>query len=703
MGKVDKSKRYSEHDITQCLSEIKNRVPMKTACRKYNIPRSTIKFRLSSVWSGKTTKGPHTVLTAAEETEIVNWISRMARKGFPLTKERLVTTVQTFLAANPRPKQMKAGYKWYRGFLRRHPEISVRKPEKVSSAAATVEPEDIRRWHRMVGANLEEEGYAEILKDPSRLFNGDEFGLVLDPETKAVLVPKKTKNAYQIDTGSKKSITVLNSYSATGQAVPPCVILPYKRIPAEVTKSFPADWGVGKTEKCTKLGIILVCLYANCTHIIQPADVAIYRGLKAGWTKQVRIWQARNPGKTVRLQDFGGLLAKAIDCSFKPEFAINGFRACGLYPFDETAIDFSKCIAGKKNKPKSGGSVTCPPPVSDTVPVPRDLLKEFVDKINPSQAALYRAVEPDFFDEDAEKIVCSLYKNVLQSLDHREFQDMNDEADSDDDEEDVIADRADDYFMKEDFGEIAKEDNASYGDDSEAKSEADGDAPGNGRDYGLGDDADVAACNGFDDDSGDGSGDGPGDGPGDGLGVDADVAAYNDFGDCSGDGLGAGLGDDADVAACNEPGVDFGDGPGDKAGEADGGAQHHEVNEQHTRPDAYLQDHQQELYDPSESENIENMDQAQDQSILSFLSEPSTPKKKTNRKYKKPKSPPVLTSRKRVELHRKIAEEKAEKEQLKEQKRKDKAKLAEEKKLQLIDKASKRLERLKNELKEINS
>uniref|UniRef100_A0A8D8A5R6 (northern house mosquito) hypothetical protein n=1 Tax=Culex pipiens TaxID=7175 RepID=A0A8D8A5R6_CULPI len=236
-----------------------------------------------------------------------------------------------------------AGYKWYRGFLRRHPEISVRKPEKVSSAAATVEPEDIRRWHRMVGANLEEEGYAEILKDPSRLFNGDEFGLVLDPETKAVLVPKKTKNAYQIDTGSKKSITVLNSYSATGQAVPPCVILPYKRIPAEVTKSFPADWGVGKTEsgwmtteafsgyikkvfhpflvqeniqlpviffvdghkshtafetaeECTKLGIILVCLYANCTHIIQPADVAIYRGLKAGWTKQVRIWQARNPG-----------------------------------------------------------------------------------------------------------------------------------------------------------------------------------------------------------------------------------------------------------------------------------------------------------------------------------------------------------------------------------------------------------------------
>lgn len=49
-------------------------------------------------------------------------------------------------------------------------------------------------------------------------------------------------------------------------------------------------------EECIQLGIILVCLYANSTHIIQPADVAIFRSLKAGWTKQVRIWQAAHPG-----------------------------------------------------------------------------------------------------------------------------------------------------------------------------------------------------------------------------------------------------------------------------------------------------------------------------------------------------------------------------------------------------------------------
>lgn len=227
--------------------------------------------------------------------------------------------------------------------MKRHPEISVRKPEKVSSAAATVTEENIRKWFQSVQELLEEDGYAGVLKDPQRIFNGDEIGFCLDPETKAVIIPKKEKNAYLIDTGSKKNVTVLNTYSASGMAVPPCVILPYQRIPAEIVQSFPVDWGLGKSEsgwmtkdtflayiknvfhpylvenhiprpviyfvdghrshtpfetaeECVSLGIILICLYANSTHIIQPADVAIFRSLKAAWTTQVRLWQVKNPG-----------------------------------------------------------------------------------------------------------------------------------------------------------------------------------------------------------------------------------------------------------------------------------------------------------------------------------------------------------------------------------------------------------------------
>lgn len=77
--------------------------------------------------------------------------------------------------------------------MKRHPEISVRKPEKVSSAAATVTEVSIRKWFQSVRELLVEDGYHEILEDAQRVFNGDEIGFCLDPETKAVLIAKKEK------------------------------------------------------------------------------------------------------------------------------------------------------------------------------------------------------------------------------------------------------------------------------------------------------------------------------------------------------------------------------------------------------------------------------------------------------------------------------------------------------------------------------
>ena len=108
------SKKYTEAAVTECLQAIKSGVSTRKACRRYNVPRSTVMFRASSKWSGKPRRGKPTALTAAEEDSIVRWITRMARKGFPITKERVQSTVDP------------------------DPELLVR-PELVSSAASTVE------------------------------------------------------------------------------------------------------------------------------------------------------------------------------------------------------------------------------------------------------------------------------------------------------------------------------------------------------------------------------------------------------------------------------------------------------------------------------------------------------------------------------------------------------------------------------------
>lgn len=42
-------------------------------------------------------------LTTEEEPSIVEWIRKMSRKGFPVTKESLFLAVQAFFTGNPRP------------------------------------------------------------------------------------------------------------------------------------------------------------------------------------------------------------------------------------------------------------------------------------------------------------------------------------------------------------------------------------------------------------------------------------------------------------------------------------------------------------------------------------------------------------------------------------------------------------------------
>lgn len=288
---------------------------------------------------------------------------------------------------------MSSGYKWLKGFLKRHPLISLRTPEKISSASAKVSEGDIRGWFSKISDYFKEHDLSHILCDPRRIFNGDETSFFLHPTTKAVLASKGNKNVYEVEhANSHQNITVLFTFGADGSVVPPDIILPLKRIRLDILRTFKPDWGVGKSEKgwmdvenfelyirnvfhpfllknsvplpviyfvdghsshtavsvadlCLSLGIILVALYPNTTRIIQPADVAIFKSLKYAWKTAVIDWRNENDEETLTLLHFGTVLLNAMNKGIKKESIINGFKVCGLSPFDVENVDFSKCVA----------------------------------------------------------------------------------------------------------------------------------------------------------------------------------------------------------------------------------------------------------------------------------------------------------------------------------------------------------------------
>lgn len=96
---------------------------------------------------------------------------------------------------------------------------------------------------------MKEENRFEILKDPERVFNGDETNVLLCPKTSTVLAPKDAKNVYNVEQGQSKScLTVMFSFSVAGKTVPPMIIYPYKQLPANTVESVPDNWGVGHSD-----------------------------------------------------------------------------------------------------------------------------------------------------------------------------------------------------------------------------------------------------------------------------------------------------------------------------------------------------------------------------------------------------------------------------------------------------------------------
>ncbi|KAL7306097.1 hypothetical protein TKK_0001550 [Trichogramma kaykai] len=144
---------------------------------------------------------------------------------------------------------VRPGDKWYKLFLKRHPELSLRVSESISKGRAVVTEESIKAWFHGLHCYLEEMNCTDILDDPTRIFNGDETSFNLCPKTGKVLCPKKWKNVYEISMGNEKeTLTVLIFVTAAGELVTPMIVYPYMRLPPAVAKSVPSDWIIGKSD-----------------------------------------------------------------------------------------------------------------------------------------------------------------------------------------------------------------------------------------------------------------------------------------------------------------------------------------------------------------------------------------------------------------------------------------------------------------------
>jgi len=389
-------KKYSDDDLEKALIAVRSGKSIHNVSKTMGIPRTTLLYK----YKGKLPIGknvcPTPFLTKDEEADIVKWIMHLSQRDFPITKSQLINSVQLLIKSLARCtpfKDGRPGRHWYESFLKRHPEITSRITQNLPHNRASVTETVLREWFAEVKQHLEQRNLIDI--DKSRIFNCDESAFFLCPKGERVLVKKGDKAVYNFtQNDDKECLTVLFMTNGNGQLPPPMIMFPYQRIPYSISQSIPHGWGIGKSDKgwmtaesffeyisnifhpwllqneitrpvilyvdghcshltmplsqfCVQNDIELIALYPNATHLMQPLDVAFFRPLKMAWKKMVQEWRVES-GKRLRKEDFGSLLNKSIQTLNVPEIMVNGFRACGLFPFSADALQYNNLLMKQK-------------------------------------------------------------------------------------------------------------------------------------------------------------------------------------------------------------------------------------------------------------------------------------------------------------------------------------------------------------------
>ena len=376
---------YSDETLRLALEAVRSGRSTSEVSRSFQIPKPTLIAIRKGRRSGTNKPGPSKILSTEEESVLLTWINFLNKRGFRVTKTLFLMSVGSLVKKLQRTTPFKDGIpgkSWYNGFCHRHPDISF--TQNSMQSRATVTETALKNWFSEVQDQLDEKSLTDI--DKSRVYNCNESAFFMAPKEKRVLVPRGDKN-YTFN-GDKGFLTALFMTNAKGDLPPPMVVFPYERLPACISAAFPNNWSIGKTTSgwmdaetfyeyisnvfepwltknnierpvvlyidahssyvtlplfdfCIEHRIELIALYPNSTHITQPCDKALFAELEKKWREKLNISKSEKQRK-LRREEFGSLLKIAVDDLDLPKLMSDGFRACGLHPFDPHALNYNE-------------------------------------------------------------------------------------------------------------------------------------------------------------------------------------------------------------------------------------------------------------------------------------------------------------------------------------------------------------------------
>ena len=378
---------YNIDTLQRAVEDVKSKkLSLGKAATVYSVPKTTIFDQLKNIVIIQPKYGRKSIFSNAQEKEFEKYIIGCSKIFYGLTIERVRKIAFSFAEKNKlkhnfdKTSQM-AGKDWYYGFIKRHPNISLRKPEATSLNRITAFNEtEVKAFFN----NLETLQRTHHF-DGDRIYNVDETGITIDQRNSRILAPKGQKQVGMATSGERgTTTTVVCAFNASGNYIPPFFIFKRKRLNSQllqggaenmiaavsdsgwINENLFVDWlqhfisfskpskespillvldnheshvSLDCYELCHQHGIHLLCLPPHTSHCMQPLDLTYFGPLKTAYNRECDLYMADNIGRRITQYEVVELFTKAFNRISNLEKASNGFRAAGIFPLDPNKFD----------------------------------------------------------------------------------------------------------------------------------------------------------------------------------------------------------------------------------------------------------------------------------------------------------------------------------------------------------------------------
>lgn len=221
---------YTSEDILHAVEDVNNKnKTYRQAEETYGVPKSVIFNRIGGRKNTPAivSRGRQPALSSNVEDTIARCLISRSRAGYPCDKEDLLNLVGTYVKTKNLATPFnsgKPGDDWYRSFMSRHPNLSLKKPEHLQKARQDARKADIifDFYEKLTKVyddfNLLSPGKAAFI------LNADESGFGSDPSRLRAIGEKGVPLSRVSGGSGRESTTVLACVSASGDMPPPLIV-----------------------------------------------------------------------------------------------------------------------------------------------------------------------------------------------------------------------------------------------------------------------------------------------------------------------------------------------------------------------------------------------------------------------------------------------------------------------------------------------